>query len=84
MNSSLSGDFIFWVKSLLRNVLLRNERLSEPPSSIESETIPDGAALPPVILHYEDSVKLILSWFNGRTLEEQGPCELLEKCREAA
>lgn len=38
----------------------------------------------PLVLCYEDIIKLILSWFKGRTFEEQGPYELLKNCRSMA
>lgn len=44
----------------------------------------DWSTLTPVILRYEDIVALILSWFNGRTFEEQAPYELVERCHLAA
>lgn len=43
----------------------------------------DWSAVNPVILCYEDAVALILSWFDGRTFEEQAPHELVERCHLA-
>ena len=43
----------------------------------------DWSTLTPVILRYKDAVELILSWFKGRTFEEQAPYELVERCHQA-
>lgn len=37
-----------------------------------------------VVLRYEDVIERILSWFDVRTLEEQAPYELVERCHRAA
>lgn len=47
------------------------------------ETV-DWSVLTPVVLNYEDAIKLILSWFDGRTFAEQGPYELVKQCHIAA
>ena len=54
--------------------------LKEPPYV----TAEDKADWFPAVLRYEDAVELILSWFDGRTFEEQGPYELLKNCRRMA
>lgn len=54
--------------------------LKEPPYI----TMEDEMDWSPAVLHYEDIVELLLSWYNGRTFEEQGPYELMENCRHMA
>lgn len=55
----------------------------EPYYSGREETL-DWSTLTPVILRYENAIELILSWFDGRTFEEQAPYELVERCHQAA
>ena len=52
--------------------------LPQEPAYVSSE---DKADWSPVVLCYQDVVKLILSGFGGRTFEEQAPYELVENCR---
>lgn len=58
--------------------------LPEEPHFTGYEETVDWSAISPVVLNYEDAVTLILSWFDGRTFEEQGPHELVERCHLAA
>lgn len=58
--------------------------LPEEPRYDGTEEEIDWAATPLTVLRYEDAVELILSWFDGRTFEEQAPYELVEKCHRAA
>lgn len=56
---------------------------NEPCYSVYDDAV-DQVALTPVVLHYQDAVKLILSGFDGRTFKEQAPHELVEGCHQAA
>jgi len=58
--------------------------LQKEPDFDESEDIIDWSASPPFVLCYEDAIELILSWFDGRTFEEQAPYEMKESCHHAA
>lgn len=90
--STLHTEFVSIVVSYLNSTYhltldadrVKRALLPKESSFSESSEPSDQSAPPPVILRYEDAVALILSWFNGRTFEEQAPYELVEKCRYAA
>lgn len=58
--------------------------LPQEPSFEETVDAVDWDEFPLTVLRYDDAVDLILSWFNGRTFEEQAPYELVEQCHAAA
>lgn len=58
--------------------------LPEEHSFSKYDEMVDWSEQAPVVLRYEDAVELILSWFHGRTFEEQAPYELVERCHLAA
>lgn len=90
--SGLHREFISTVVSYLSNTYhitleeynLESELLSEEPHFTGYEETVDWSTLTPFVLRYEDIVDLILSWFDGRTFEEQAPYELVERCHLAA
>lgn len=90
--SLMHKEFIFTVVSYLNDtyhLTLNTDNVTnglhlEKFCYAKYEDTVDWSTLTPVILHYEDIVALILSWFNGRTFEEQAPYELVERCHLAA
>lgn len=54
---------------------------TEREDDIETEAKADSFDL---LLHYEDMIELILSWFDGRSFSEQAPYEMVMKCHRAA
>lgn len=90
--SALHDEFISTVVSYLNDTYhltlgMYNVKAGLLPKGLSrsgyEETL-DRSILTPVVLHYEDIVELILSWFEGRTFAEQGPYELTERCHRAA
>lgn len=90
--SSLHSEFISTLVAYLNDTYyltldayrIKDELLPEEPVCTGYEETPDRSVLNPVILRFEDAVELILSGFEGRTFEEQGPYELVERCHRAA
>lgn len=90
--SSLHREFISTLVSYLNDTYhltldadgVKDGLLPEEPYYSEREETLDWSTLNPVVLRYEDAIELILSWFNGRTFEEQAPYELVERCHQAA
>lgn len=90
--SLMHKEFIFTVVSYLNDtyhLTLNTDNVTnglhlEKFCYAKYEDTVDWSTLTPVILRYEDIVALILSWFNGRTFEEQAPYELVERCHLAA
>lgn len=90
--STLHRNFIAAVVSYLNGVYhltldaddVTDKLLLEEPQFTGYEETLDWSAITPVVLQYEDTVELILSWFDGRTFEEQAPYELVERCHRAA
>jgi len=90
--SVLHREFISTVVSYLNDTYhlslgvdaVKDGLLPEAPEFTGREETADWSKLSPVILRYEDAVELILSWFHGRTFEEQAPYELVEHCHRAA
>ena len=90
--SSLHREFISTLVSYLNDTYhltldaddIKDGLLPEEPYYSEREETLDWSTLNPVVLRYEDAIELILSWFNGRTFEEQAPYELVERCHQAA
>lgn len=90
--SLLHREFIFTVVSYLNDTYhltldaddVTNGLHLEKFCYAKYEDTVDWSTLTPVILRYEDIVALILSWFDGRTFEEQAPYELVERCHRAA
>ena len=89
--SSLHREFISTVVSYLNDTYhltldaddVVDALLPEESYYSEREETLDWSTLTPVILRYEDAIELILSWFDGRTFEEQAPYELVERCHQA-
>ena len=90
--SSLHREFISTLVSYLNDTYhltldadnVKDGLLPKEPYYSEREETLDWSTLTPVILRYEDAIELILSWFDGRTFEEQAPYELVEQCHLAA
>lgn len=90
--SSLHKEFISTLVSYLNSTYhltldtddVIDGLLPEKPYFSGCEETLDWSSINPVIFHYEDAVALILSWFGGRTFEEQAPYELVERCHLAA
>lgn len=90
--SLLHKEFIFTVVSYLNgtyhltvdaNNVVSGLHLEKFCYARYEETV-DWSIFTPIILRYEDIAMLILSWFDGRTFEEQAPHELVERCHQAA
>lgn len=60
------------------------DKLMTPPELEDGDDTEAEAELPDLILRYEDIIDLILSWFDGRSLSEQAPYEMIKKCHRAA
>lgn len=90
--SALHREFISKVASYLNVTyhlslnadIIVDGLLPEEPRYDGAEDEIEWSAVPLTVLRYEDAVELILSWFDGRTFEEQALYELVEKCHRAA
>lgn len=87
--AALHSKFISTVVSYLNTAY----HLTVDADTVEGSIIPpleddqdDDASADPLslVLRYEDIIKLILSWFDGRSFSEQAPYEMVEKCHRAA
>ncbi len=90
--STLHKEFIFTVVSYLNDTYhlsldadnVKDGLFPEELKFTGQEETVDWSKLSPVVLRYENAIELILSWFHGRTFEEQAPYELTEQCHLAA
>lgn len=88
----LHKEFIFTVVSYLNGVYhltldannAIDKLLPEKFCYAKYEETVDWSTQTLAVLRYENIIELILSWFDGRTFEEQAPYELVERCHLAA